>query len=603
MKSIFSRGVYFSLFFALVVSTSKSPAADRPNVILILADDLGWADLGCYGSKFHRTPNLDTLAAVGKRFTQAYAACPVCSPTRAALMTGKLPARLHLTDWLPGRLDQPSQRLRRPSFRQQLPLEEKTIAEVFQQAGYATGQIGKWHLGGPGFEPARQGFDFSIAGDDRGTPATYVAPFVRGKRPIPGLEDAPAGEYLTDRLTTEAEKFIEKHQRSPFFLYLPHFAVHTPLVAKPELQRTYPAWDGVPHGRQENPIYAAMLESLDQSVGRIVAKLMQLNLSERTIIIFTSDNGGLATLEGANTPATINAPLREGKGWLYEGGLRVPLIISWPKHIAAGQNDTPVWTPDLPVTISAMSGLRFAEAIDGSDLSEILLQDKNIPARTFGWHYPHYSNQGGRPGSAIRHGDWKLVEFHEDNRRELYNLADDLRESRNLADEQPQRVSELANTLSAWRQAVDAQMPTPNPDFVPNPQSANGTIVLPARTAQVHGSTLRFEPLPHKNTLGFWSRAEDWADWEFQVARPGIFQVEALVGCGNENGGSEVEFRVAKEVLKLTVPETGGFQNFEPQKLGQVSIATPGRHRLEVRVVKKAKNAVMDLREVKLSLK
>ncbi len=351
---------FLGILLGLATAATAHGAEGRPNIVLIVADDLGWADLGCYGSKFHRTPHLDRLAGEGRRFVQAYAACPVCSPTRAALMTGKHPARLHLTDWLPGRNDRPDQQLRRPVIRQELPLEEVTLAEALHGSGYATAIIGKWHLGGDGFEPSRQGFDLNIAGDARGSPLSYVAPFSRQGQTMPGLAEAPAGQYLTDRLTLEAERFLEAHRAGPFFLYFPHFAVHIPMVAKADLVARYPKWDGTPHGRQENPIYAAMLESLDESVGRIVAKLEQLGRSSDTLVIFTSDNGGLATLEGPNTPPTNNSPLREGKGWLYEGGVRVPLLVRWPGTIAPGVEETPVWSADLPATVKGICVLAEA---------------------------------------------------------------------------------------------------------------------------------------------------------------------------------------------------------------------------------------------------
>jgi arylsulfatase A len=591
---------FLGIVLGLATAAAAHGADGRPNIILIVADDLGWADLGCYGSKFHRTPHLDRLAEGGRRFTQAYAACPVCSPTRAALMTGKHPARLHLTDWLPGRPDRPDQRLRRPVIRQELPLEEVTLAEVLQRAGYATAIIGKWHLGGTGFEPTRQGFDLNIAGDARGSPLSYVAPFSRQGQTMPGLAEAPAGQYLTDRLTLEAERFLEAHRSGPFFLYLPHFAVHIPMVAKPELVARYPKWDGTPHGRQENPIYAAMLQSVDESVGRIVAKLEELGRTSDTLVIFTSDNGGLATREGPNTPPTNNSPLREGKGWLYEGGVRVPLLVRWPGRIASGVEETPVWSADLPATLKALCGVPEAGPIDGVSLDGLLTEGKPLDPRALYWHYPHYSNQGGRPGGAIREGDWKLIEFVENGRRELFDLKRDPRETNNLAEREPGRVEELAAKLESWRTAVGAQRPTPNPDYAPNPQAGDGVITLPAATAEVHGVMLRYEPLPHKNTLGFWIRAEDWASWEFEVRTPGTFAVEALVGCGNGSGGSTVEFRSEGQVLKLNVPVTGGFQKFEPQALGRLALDRPGRHRLEVRATSKPGQAVMDLRQVRL---
>lgn len=583
-----------------VCCASLARAEDQPNIVLIVADDLGWADLGCYGSKFYRTPHLDKLAAGGRRFSQAYSACPVCSPTRAALMTGKHPARLHLTDWLPGRGDLPAQRLLRPKFRQELPLEEVTLAESLKAAGYATGHVGKWHLGGEGFGPTNQGFDMSIAGDDRGSPASYLAPFARNGRFIPGLHQAPDAEYLTDRLTVEAERFIEGNRERPFFLHLAHYAVHIPLVAKADVQAKYPAWDGTPHGRQENPVYAAMLESLDDSVGRVVSKLAELGLCERTIVIFTSDNGGLATIEGPHTPATINSPLREGKGWLYEGGIRVPLIASWPGRISPGVDETPVWSGDVPPTLLALCGKENRPDLDGVSMAPLLLEGKPPAPRALYWHYPHYANQDGRPGGAVRDGDWKLIEFYETGRRELFDVAHDISESRNLAEDQPQRVADLTARLAEWRTVVGAQMPEPNPGYIPNPQQKDGVVVLPARTAEVHGTMLRYEPLPHKNTLGFWVRQEDWAHFEFDVSRPGHFQVEGLVGCGNGSGGSGVEFRVADQTLKFIVPETGGFQQFKRQDLGRVNLPAAARYRLEVRATSKPGPAVMDLREVKL---
>ena len=435
-----------------VAACTQLAVADAParaNVVLIVLDDLGAMDLGCYGSKFYRTPAIDRLAADGMRFTQAYAACPVCSPTRAALMTGKYPARLHLTDCIPGNRNFARHRMLRPEFRQELPLEETTIAERLHAAGYATAQIGKWHLGGVGFEPVRQGFDLAIAGDAAGTPRSYFAPYVgRDGQAIPGLESAPPEEYLTDRLTSEAEKFIEQNRARPFFLYLPHFAVHTPLTAKADMIAKYEAAEKPP-GRQTNPIYAAMIESVDESVGRIVAKLDALKLADNTIVIFTSDNGGLATVEGPHTPATNNAPLREGKGYLYEGGIRVPLIVKWPGHVQPGSTSAErVSSIDLPLTIADACGVPFDKAsetaIDGVTLLDVLQNGGRLAERPLYWHYPHYSNQGGRPGGAVRRGDYKLIEFYEDGRLELFDLAKDASESTNLVDQQPDRAKQMA---------------------------------------------------------------------------------------------------------------------------------------------------------------
>lgn len=595
-----SRLLLISGLFSVVAGAAVGGEA-RPNVVLIVADDLGWADLSCYGSRFHRTPHLDQLAAAGRRFTQAYAASPVCSPTRAAILTGKHPARLGLTDWLPGRGNRPAQRRLGPTLPPGLPLDEVTLAERFRAVGYATGSIGKWHLGGGELGPTRQGFDVGIAGSELGSPPSYFAPFQKGNWSIPGLDDAPNGQYLTDRLAIEAERFLEAHRSGPFFLYLPHYAVHTPMSAKPDLTAKYPKWDGTPHGKQENPIYAAMLESLDSAVGRVTAALDRLKLADSTIVVFISDNGGLATREGPCTPATNNAPLREGKGWLYEGGLRVPLIVRLPGRIAPGVDETtPVLATDLVPTLLELCGLPDPGPLDGVSLAPLLTDGKPLAPRDLHWHYPHYSNQGGRPGGAIRAGDWKLIQSDESGRFELFDLSRDLGESTNLVDKHPEKVGELAARLASWRGEVGALTPGRNPTYLPNPQADDGSIVLSAAAADVHGVMLRYEPLPHKNTLGYWVRPDDWASWEFVVTRPGEFEVEALLGCGGGSGGSVVEFRAADQKLRLTVPETGGFQKFEPRTVGRLKLEA-GLHRLEARPLSKPGAAVMDLRRVALT--
>ena len=599
----------FVTLVLLLISLDLS-AAESPNIVLIVADDLGAMDLGCYGSKFHRTPHLDKLAADGMRFTQSYSACPVCSPSRAAIMTGQYPQRFQLTDWLPGQPDRPGHRLNRPMLRNHLPLEAMTIADLLKPAGYACASIGKWHLGGEGFEPTKQGFDLNIAGDAAGTPQSYFAPFTKPNgKAMPGLSDAADGEYLPDRLTTEAEKFITANRERPFFLYLPHFTPHTPLKAKEDVVKKYPA-AGTFRGQQNNPVYAAMLESLDESVGRIVAKLDELKLTERTIVLFTSDNGGLATTEGASTPATSNAPLREGKGWLYEGGIRVPLLVKWPGNVKGNStSDVPVSGIDLLPTLHEACVLESDKSptFDGVSLLPLLKQSGTIARESLFWHYPHYANQGSKPGGVIRSGEWKLVEFYEEGRRELFHVAKDVSESNNLAEQQPDRVRDLTEKLAAWRKSVGALMPEPNPNYAPNPQADNGEIVIPARTADVRGSMLRFEPLPHKNTIGFWVRADDWARFEFTVTKPGKFELEGLIGCGNGSGGSEVRFEIAPsgsdaepQSLSYIVKETGGFQAFVPTPLGEVTLDKPDRYELRVRAVKKPNVAVMDMRQARL---
>jgi len=458
----------------LFLFASPAFAQSRPpNIVLVLIDDYGWADTGSYGSTYHRTPNLDALAARGMRFTDAYAAAPVCSPTRAALMTGKHPARLHLTDWLPGRRDLPAQKLARPNIRQELPLDEMTLAEVLKSAGYVTAHIGKWHLGGAGFGPEKQGFDLNIAGDHTGTPLSYFAPYQSNERVMPGLETAPQGEYLPDRLTAEAERFIERNREKPFFLYFPHYSVHIPMRAKADLiakHRSRPR----PERGQNNPVYAAMIESVDESVGRLTRKLEELGIADNTMFIFTSDNGGLATPEGPNTPATDNEPLRAGKGYLYEGGIRVPLIVAWPRRIKAGTvNRTPVCSMDLFVTAVESAGSRNTTGTDGTSLLPLLTGRGGLRREAIYWHYPHYSNQsinGGhpdQPGAAIRQGDYKLIEFYQDNRVELYDLKHDIGERNDLARGRPQLADRMRRKLAAWRKAVGAQMMTPNPGHQP----------------------------------------------------------------------------------------------------------------------------------------
>jgi len=474
-------GIRLGLAVLTMLTTGVSPggaASPRPNIIFILADDLGWLDLGCYGSTFYETPHLDRLAMQGIRFTDAYAACNVCSPTRASILTGKYPARLHLTDWLPGRPDRPDQRLKRPVILQYLPLEEVTIAEALKQGGYTTAFIGKWHLGGKEFYPEKQGFDLNVGGCQMGHPPSYFSPYG-----IPTLPDGPKGEYLTDRLTDEAIKFIEDAKGQPFFLYLSHYAVHTPLQAKQDLIAKYKAkaaqlpGDAGPeflldNGRkvrqiQNHAVYASMVESLDDSIGRIMNKLAERGLDQNTVIVFTSDNGGLSTAEG--TP-TSNVPLRMGKGWNYEGGIREPLLVKWPGVTKPGSVcPEPMISTDYYPTFLEMAGLQLrpGQHLDGASLVP-LFKGGTRPDLPLFWHYPHYSNQGGSPAGAVRLGDFKLIEWFEDMHVQLFNIKVDLSEKHDLAVQMPEKVIALRRQLHEWRQAVDAQMPTPNPDYRPD---------------------------------------------------------------------------------------------------------------------------------------
>jgi arylsulfatase A-like enzyme len=479
-----------------------------------------------------------------------------------------------------------------------------------KKAEYISASIGKWHLGGRGYLPQNHGFDVNVAGDDSGSPLTYFAPFQKGRRVMAGLEQSKPGEYLTDRLTEEAERFIENSRGRPFFLYLAHYAVHIPLEAKQELMEKYRT--APPGGPQTNFIYAAMVESVDQSVGRILRKLEALGLAERTIVIFTSDNGGLSVVEGPNTPSTSNSPLREGKGYVYEGGIRVPLIVRWPGTIRAGQvSHVPVSSVDLFPTLLGAAGLAAEQpqGVDGQDLLP-LLEEGRAPGRgALYWHYPHYSNQGGKPSGAVRDGDFKLIQFYEDGRLELYNLANDFGETNDLAAALPEKAGAMRAKLEAWRRTQNAQMLEPNPDYTPAesenrdktvPQFADGRIYLHARDVQIHGTTVRYEPQPAKNTVGYWTRLEDWVSWDFVVNEPGSFAVEVLQGCGTGSGGSEVVFQVEDQTLPMTVQDTGGFQNFVERTIGRIRLERPGHFTLAVKPKTKPGLAVMDLRSVTL---
>ena len=430
----------------------------RPNIVFILIDDLGWTDLGCYGSTFYQTPNIDRLAAQGMRFTDAYAACNCCSPTRASILTGKYPARLRVTDWIPGH-PHPWAKLKPPDWRQYLALEEVTLAEALKSAGYATASVGKWHLGGPDHTPERQGFDLNFGGDARGAVSSYF-----WRYPIPSIISGQEGEYLTDRLTDEALKFIETNRARPFFLYLPHYAVHTPLQAKKEMIEKCQV-RAQPDQKQKNPTYAAMIESVDQSVGRILDRLETLGIAGNTIVFFTSDNGGLRTV-------TSNSPLRHGKGGPWEGGHRVPWIVRWPGVTAAGSVcREPVVSVDFYPTILEMTGARgdakHNAAVDGLSTAPLLKQTGKPKHDAIYWHYPHYNVLDGVPYGAIRQGDYKLIEFDEDGRLELYNLKEDIGEANDLAARQPELAATLRRKLKAWRESVGAQMPLPNPDYDP----------------------------------------------------------------------------------------------------------------------------------------
>jgi arylsulfatase A-like enzyme len=431
---------------------SDKVSKDRPNIIFVLADDLGFAELGCYGNTFNETPNLDKLAGRGTRFTDAYASAPVCSPYRAALMTGQYPARVGITDYL------------RPNDAKHLSTDHITIAEMLKRVGYATGIIGKWHLtgyanhGAKEFPPSQHGFDEVIVSENRGIGGgSYFHPYHFNREIAKRL---PGKEYLVDRCNLEAVEFIDRRKDEPFFLYLSHYAVHTRLQGKSELVAKYEKKPGAGKGnraRRNNPHLAAQLESIDEGVGMIMKKLDELGLAENTVLIFTSDNGG-------EDRVTSNAPLRAGKSTLYEGGIREPLIIRWPQVVKpATICNTPICNIDFYPTLLQLAGLRPdpGQHLDGVSILPLLKNPGAKLARnTLYWHYPLKKQHflGGRSSGAIRQGDFKLIEFFDNGEVELYNLAEDIAEKNNLAEKLPEKAAELQKRLKSWRGGVGAKV-------------------------------------------------------------------------------------------------------------------------------------------------
>ncbi|RAP78598.1 sulfatase [Paenibacillus montanisoli] len=446
---------------------------------------MGWKDLGCYGSTYYETPNLDRLAAEGMRFTDAYAAAPVCSPTRASIMSGKYPAHVGMTNWIGG---QTAGKLIDAPYIRQLPLQEKSVATALKEHGYRTWHVGKWHLGGREHYPDNHGFDVNIGGCSWGMPLNgFFSPYG-----IETLEEGPEGEYLTDRLTDEAIQLIRQHDGSkPFFLNLWHYAVHIPIQVCSELVERFAEkakalgldqlqafvegevfpCEHKKHLRvqrrilQSDPAYAAMIYNLDWNIGRFIDALVETGQLDETVIVFTSDNGGLATAEGS---PTCNSPLQEGKGWMYEGGVREPLIVRWPGVTEPGSvSEVPVTSPDFYPTLLDMAGLDLLpdQHADGVSFVPLLKGEENLDRDALFWHYPHYGNQGGTPGSSVREGDYKLIEFFEDGRLELYNLRTDLSEEHDIAQQQPERVERLRRKLHQWRDRIDAKIPEGNPAF------------------------------------------------------------------------------------------------------------------------------------------
>jgi arylsulfatase A len=453
-------------------AAAATTAARPPNIVFFLIDDWGWTDAACFGSKLYETPNIDRLAAQGMKFTQAYSACTVCSPTRAAVLTGKYPARLHITDWIAGHR-RPNAKLKIPDWRMQLPLEESTIAEELKARGYTTGSFGKWHLGNEAYYPEHHGFDVNVGGCNMGSPGAYFPPYR-----IPTIKNEQPGEFLSDRLTRDAMAFMETNREKPFFVYIPHYAVHQPIAGKPEVIAKYKKKLESGQYTHTNAVYAALVESVDDSVGAIMKKLAQLKLEENTIIVLTGDNGGLSgtvNAQGWRPGPTRNDPLRLGKGSAYEGGTRVPQVIKWPGVTKPGSvNDTPVISVDFyPTLLDAADGSRTAgaararPAVDGESLVPLLKGSGRLKRDTIYWHYPHYHPGSATPYSAVREGDYKLIHFFEDDHVELYNLKADIGEKNDLAKTDAKRAAALRAKLNAWRTEVGAQLPTKNPSYDP----------------------------------------------------------------------------------------------------------------------------------------
>jgi len=467
------------LLLAMGLSVSAL-AEEKPNFVFILVDDLGFMDIGANNpNSFYETPNVDRLAAQGMRFTEGYAANPVCSPTRFSIMTGRYPTRADATNYFSGRR---AGRFNPAPLNDRMPLKEVTMAEGLKSNGYKTAFLGKWHLGPTEeFWPSAQGFDVNMGGFQRGQPpAGYFSPYKN-----PRLTDGPKGEFLTKRLTDESLKILDDFAGDPFLMYFAFYTVHTPLQAPKALVEKYrkKAMD-LEHGDEFGPeeqvlpvkakrkvrlvqkhaVYAAMVESMDTAVGRVLDKLEELGIADNTVVCFFSDNGGLSTSEGS---PTSNLPLRGGKGWLYEGGIREPMIIKWPGQTKPGSTyHKPVISCDFLPTVFDIAGVDTQKVIpkdqelDGVSLVPIL-KGNDLEDRTLFWHYPHYANQGGFPGGAARHGNFKLVERYEDGRVHLYNIKDDIGERNDIADQHPEVVKRLRSELHAWYKTVDAKFLQP----------------------------------------------------------------------------------------------------------------------------------------------
>ncbi|QDT45076.1 Arylsulfatase [Gimesia alba] len=471
MIGLLQRVVCSTVILLVLGGSYNTPAnaAERPwNVVFFLVDDLGWTDLGCYGSDYYQTPNINRLASEGMKFTQNYAACNACSPTRGALMSGMYPARTHLTDWIPGWAKQYRDfPLKPPEWKQHLDQKYTSLPEALHDAGYKTLHIGKWHLGGAGNLPQDHGFDVNIAGTKRGLPRSYHFPYGGDalKWDSRLTVEQREGRYLTDRLTDEAVTLIKQQQNNPFFLYFSFYSVHSPIQGRPDLVQKYKQ---LPQGEHhKNPEYAAMVQSVDTAVGRVRKQLKQSGIADRTLIVFTSDNGGVCR------KTSSNVPLRGEKGQHWEGGTRVPAIVLWPGVTQSGSVcSEPIITMDFYPTLLNITGAEGNAAhnknVDGVSLVRLLKDPAaSLDRKALYWHYPHYNVFIGVPYSAIRAGDYKLIHFYEDNHSELYDLAHDLSETHDLSAEKPEITARLQKQLQDHLKQVGAQMPVPNPGYKP----------------------------------------------------------------------------------------------------------------------------------------
>ncbi|MEO0330387.1 MAG: sulfatase [Bacteroidota bacterium] len=457
-------GVAFLLVGCLEKSSTATnqPQIDSPNIVLIVADDLGWSDLGCYGNTYFESPYLDSLAQLGVRFTQAYSAGHVCSPTRASLLTGRYPARIGLTNYLYGTKTVDDSPVLPAPFEDRLPLEEITLAEELKQDGYQTALMGKWHLGeNTSFgesDPQFHGFDMTVGFDYELLPVGDSYEWFK----IGDTTQAYQLPHLTEEITRNSVDFITQYRDTTFFLMVTHYAVHLPLQGDSALVAKYQAKEN-PRPDDFHPVYGAMIEQMDQSVGAIVNSLKTNRLMDNTLVIFVSDNGGLAVGEAGAKP-TVNDPLRAGKGTMFEGGIRVPMIAHWPGHIEGGLVNTSVLsTVDLYPTLHTLvsSTDQIAHTIDGVNRLSAFTSPIQVDRSALYWHYPHFSNQGGRPRAAVRVGDFKLIRSLEDSTTELYNVVDDLAEQHELSEQLPQKVQQLNDSLENWFHEVNATMPIP----------------------------------------------------------------------------------------------------------------------------------------------